>query len=142
MWYTDTTIAGQCFQNHVESLFLDHYFNIAHRSQTSDPDLTIEYIPSQEWFCVECKFKSNFTQNNKIHWATRDKIYQYQYFSKQNNIPTFIVIGVGNLPCNPKKMFCIPLQEASKYTSLFMSLLQHYERDPDKTFFWKNGNLE
>lgn len=141
MWNTPETIVGQCFQNHVESLFLDDCFKIINYSQMRDPDFTVEHIPSHDQFCVECKFRSNFS-HGKIYWAARDDIFEYQSFSEQNNICTFIIIGVENFPCKPRKMYCIPLEEASQYTRLFESFLQRYERDPNKKFSWKGGNLE
>jgi len=37
-------------------------------------------------------------------------------------------------------MFNIPLSEA-KYPALYESVFSKYERDPEKPFFWKNGEL-
>ncbi|EMJ99589.1 hypothetical protein LEP1GSC192_1760 [Leptospira sp. B5-022] len=37
-------------------------------------------------------------------------------------------------------MFCLPLS-AAPYPELFPSILDKYERDPKKSFFWQNGTL-
>jgi hypothetical protein len=38
-------------------------------------------------------------------------------------------------------MFCIPLQDA-KYPALQPETLQKFERNPKKSFLWKNGALK
>jgi hypothetical protein len=50
------------------------------------------------------------------------------------------VIGLGGDPDYPERMFCIPLAEA-KYPTLYDSVFERFERDPEKPFFWKNGYL-
>ncbi len=111
------------------------------------PDLIIRYKPNDEKFAVECKWRKGLYLNKKFNspmlgWATAEKIKKYNAYSKKNNIPVFILIGVGGTPDNPAHTFCIPLHEA-KYPDLFPSLLEKYERSPpDKTFFWRDGMLK
>ncbi|VVB95100.1 Uncharacterised protein [uncultured archaeon] len=139
-FFTETTMMGKCFEDCVKFLFDPEYFSILHTSDNSDPDITIEYIPTQESFCIECKFKSQL-YNNTLSWAKSDLIQNYKTFEYENDIPTFIVIGLGNKPCKPGRIFCIPLKDI-KYTKLYLSFLEHYERQPpDKNFVWKNKNL-
>ena len=66
---------------------------------------------------------------------------RYNAYSRSNRIPVFVVVGVGGSPKNPETMFCIPLNDA-KYPEIFPSVFEKYERDPGKTFFWRDGMLK
>lgn len=139
------------FEKYILDLFSPDYFkihditrdnskNINRRVESdSNPDLTIKHIKTSKLFSVECKFKSQ-TFKNGINWAKKYKIQNYKNYESTHNRPTFIVIGLGGTPTRPERMFCLPLKEA-KYTNLFMSLLEQYERSPNKPFEWKNENL-
>lgn len=142
MWNTDKTVIGRCFEDFVKSLFNPVDFSIVHRSDNSNPDFDIEYIRSGEIFSVECKYNSQIPQSNKIHWANREHMSHYQDFASWYSRPTFIVIGTGNKPCTPERIFCIPLENI-EYCSLHVSFLKDYERlPPNKPFFWRNRNLQ
>jgi hypothetical protein len=52
-----------------------------------------------------------------------------------------VVVGVGGSPKKPAMMFCIPLKDA-KYPEIFPSVFEKYERDPGRTFFWRDGMLK
>ncbi|WP_292491692.1 hypothetical protein [Methanoculleus sp. 10] len=112
----------------------------------TNPDLVIRYKPTNEKFAIECKYRSGFYRSQKVagpvvKWASPDQIRRYNAYSKSNQIPVFVVIGVRGSPKNPEIMFCIPLEEA-KYPEIFPSILDKYERDPKKTFFWRDGVLK
>jgi hypothetical protein len=51
-----------------------------------------------------------------------------------------MVLGLDGDADDPEFMFCIPLSEL-KYSDVYPSILEKYERDPEKRFFWKNGIL-
>jgi hypothetical protein len=111
-----------------------------------NPDFIIRYNPTGERFAIECKFRSQAYYNEKlrgnvVRWSIDWQIKRYNDFSYARRIPVFIVIGLGGTPTNPENMFCIPLEEA-KYPEMYMSILKKYERQPGKTFFWKNGILK
>ena len=106
----------------------------------SDPDLLIRYKPTDEKFAVECKYRSNL-YNDKLCWTTQKKMEDYKSFAQKNTIPTFIVIGLGGNPRNPEQMFCIPLEKV-KYPEFYPSVFRKFERNPRKSFFWKNGVLQ
>lgn len=55
-------------------------------------------------------------------------------------MPVFIIIGLGGADTDPEEMFVIPLEEA-KYPDFYPSVFNKFSRPPDKSFFWKNGNL-
>jgi hypothetical protein len=95
----------------------------------TNPDLVIRYIPTNEKFAVECKYRSGFYRSQKINgpvvkWAAPDQIKRYNAYSWSNRIPVFVVVGVGGSPNNPATMFCIPLKDA-KYPEIFPSVFDN-----------------
>ncbi|VVB95057.1 Uncharacterised protein [uncultured archaeon] len=142
---------GVEFEKYVINLFNPKYFSIADWTRDSsgkhdirvesdsNPDLTVRYLPTNEKFSVECKFRSNL-YDGKLRWTYGQKIEDYRQYARENNIPTFIAIGLGGYPDEPDRMFCIPL-EAAKYPELYPSIYEKYERDPRKQFFWKRDML-
>jgi hypothetical protein len=143
---------GNDFEKHIVKLFDKAYFSIIHWStditrkhdrfveSDAGPDLTMRYMPKDEIFCVECKFRSALYEG-KLQWSNSQQLGRYQDFARESRLPFFTVIGLGGIPSHPKRMFCIPLKEA-KYPSLFPSVFERFERDPEKNFFWKNGVLK
>lgn len=143
---------GNDFENYVASLFDNRYFSIVQWStditrkhdkfveSDAGPDFTIRYIPNNEIFYVECKFRSNLYEG-KLHWSNPQQLKRYQDFDIENRHPFFIVIGFGGDPSDPERMFCIPLEE-TRYPALFPSVFEKFERKPEKNFFWKNGILK
>jgi hypothetical protein len=153
---------GHEFEKFVANLFeqKDDYFAISHWTtdhsdkragirveSDSNPDFLIRYKPKNHSFAVECKWRANLCYNPKlrdyvIKWAEPYQIKNYQQYSKQNNIPVFIALGLAGIPSDPEFMFCLPLEEA-KYPEIFPSILDKYERvPPDKPFFWRDGVLK
>lgn len=144
---------GVDFEKRVVELFNPQYFAIHEWTRDlsgkhegvrvesdSNPDLVIRYKPNNEKFAVECKYRSKLYEG-KLGWSTQEKIKQYNLYSRKYRIPTFIVIGFGGDPTNPDRMFCIPLEEA-KYPELFPSIYERFERNPESSFFWRDGILK
>ena len=152
---------GTDFEKYVAGLFTrrSDYFAISdwtrdnhdkskgiYVESNTNPDLVIRYKPTNEKFAVECKYRSGFYRSQKINgpvvkWAAPDQIKRYNAYSRSNRIPVFVVVGVGGSPKKPATMFCIPLKDA-KYPEIFPSVFEKYERDPGKTFFWRDGMLK
>ena len=152
---------GREFEKYIAGIFAEQekYFSIEDWTKdyynkrdgikvesNKNPDLIVKYKPTGEKFAVECKFRSNPIKSEKINgyvvkWSYSDQIRRYNEFSKSNNIPVFVVIGLSGKPNRPKFMFCLPLEDA-KYPEIFLSILDKYERPPDKPFFWKDGILK
>ena len=143
---------GDGFEKYVVNLFDKRYFSIVQwttdinrkhdRFVEADagPDLTVRYIPADEIFYVECKFRSGLYEE-KLNWSNPEQLKRYQDFARENKSPFFVVIGLGGDPSSPECMFCIPLEEA-KYPALYPSVFERFERASDKNFFWKNGVLK
>jgi len=143
---------GDDFEKYVVDLFDEKYFSIVQwttdmarkhtRFVESDcgPDLILRYRPTNEIFCVECKFRSKLFKG-KLQWSAPKQLGRYRVFAKDNNIPFYVVIGLGGKARKPKRMFCIPLKEA-KSSALSTELVEKFERSSKKKFFWKNGILK
>ncbi|AKJ39987.1 hypothetical protein [Methanosarcina barkeri] len=142
---------GDDFEKYVVDLFDEKYFSIVQwttdmaRKHTRfvesdcDPDLILRYRPTNEIFCVECKFRSGLFEG-KLQWSDPQQLKRYQRFAREKKLPFFVVIGLGGDSSYPERMFCIPLKEA-KYPALYPSIFEKFERKPEKSFFWKNGIL-
>ncbi len=162
LWVPDERQAmldkGKDFEKYVLSKFDKNYFSLVDWTRDHDssragflvesnqnPDLKLRYKPTNEIFAVECKFRSNPVKSSKINdyvinWSKSDQIKRYGDFMKKERIPVYLVIGLSGKPQNPEFMFCLPLS-AAPYPELFPSILDKYERDPKKSFFWNNGIL-
>lgn len=165
VWFADENDAnvekGHDFERYVAELFAqqEKYFSILAWSADSydkaagikveanrDPDLIIRYIPSNETYAVECKCRSKPAKSKKnggpvVGWGRPDQIDHYTKFARTKKMPVFVVIGLGGSPKAPEAMYCLPLEKA-KNPELFFCLLNDYERDPEKTFFWRKGVLK
>ncbi len=143
---------GNDFEKYVVDLFDKRYFSIVQWStditrkhdkfveSDAGPDLTFRYMPTGEIFDVECKFRSDLYEG-KLYWSNPEQLKRYQNFAIENRSPFFVVIGLGGGPSSPKRLFCIPLEEA-RYPALYPSVFEKFERTPEKNFFWKNGVLK
>ena len=147
----ETVEKGNDFEKYVVDLFDENYFSVVRWTadisrkhdrfveSDCDPDLRIRYKPKNETFYVECKYRSALYEG-KLPWSNPNQLQRYQEFARENELPVFVIIGLGGSADSPERMFCIPLREA-KYPELFPSLFERFERDPEKRFFWKNGIL-
>lgn len=143
---------GDDFERYVVDLFDKKHFSIVqwttdmtrkhNRFVESDcgPDLVLRYRPTNEIFCVECKFRSKLFKG-KLQWSEPMQLGRYRTFAKDNEIPLFIVIGFGGKARKPKRMFCIPLEHAN-FPAIPPEFLEKFERNPKKNFFWRNGVLK
>lgn len=88
-------------------------------------------------FAVECKFHSDYI-NDKIQLPSQKKLANYKKYARENNIPTFIVLGVGGYSDNPQRMFVIPLDRLNENeTELTTEQLADYvQSGKKKSFFY------
>jgi hypothetical protein len=143
---------GNEFEKYVANKFSPKYFSISewttdmmrkhgrYVESDSRPDLTMRYKPTNELFCVECKFRSGLYKGG-LQWCKPNQLARYWAYSEDTRLQLFIVIGLGGASHNPERMFCIPIEEA-RYPNLYPSVYENFERDPKSYFFWKNGVLE
>jgi hypothetical protein len=157
----DPQAKGKRFEDHVQSLFAEKYFKIVEKTHSfktnkeryvessKNPDFIFEYMPTKEQFAVECKFRTSLNPKRQLEWSYPAQLARYQEFARARKIPVFIVIGLEltfededdpDFDETETFMFNIPLQSA-KYPALYENQFVPFERDYEKPFFWKNGQL-
>ena len=101
------------------------------------PDIVLELKDSRGYhrFAIECKWRSGL-QHGKIEWAKEYQIRNYKEYQDRQNMPVFVVIGLGGSPAAPERLSVVELDEAAKYTTLFHSLLKKYDKYPTSSFFY------
>ena len=140
---------GDAFEQHVVKRFASKYFRIKewrgdkyidgiYAESNRHPDLEISFKLSgqEDLFAVECKWRKDYV-NDQIEWAEAYQFAQYQKFSKERNLPVFIIIGVGGLPNEPKDVYVIPLKQINSQ-NLKLFELRPYLKENDKGFYWNN----
>lgn len=115
----------------------DKFTDGIYAESTKYPDIEIEFSlkDTKKLFAVECKWRKGYFQD-RIKWARKEQIFIYKCYSEENNIPVFVVIGVGRYPDNPEDVFVIPLDDLTE-PFLTLDFLSKYRRlDKNKYFFF------
>jgi len=112
----------------------DHYME-----SNPDPDYIFRYIPSREKFGVEMKFRSNFG-SEIIKWSYPDQMARYKQFEKEEEIPVYIIIGLGGLPESPNEIFLVPLRKIES-PELSLQFLSKYRLSPEENVRWQQGSF-
>jgi hypothetical protein len=157
----DPEIPGKRFEDHIQQLFSINHFKLIEKNHsaptnsrldgdsTKDPDFLFEYLPTGEKFAVACVYRTQLPNQDHLEWSSPAQLQRYQEFEHQRKIPVFIIIGLELSSAsahNPdeivqeKCMFNIPLKKAP-YPALRRSEYANCEREYERPFFWKNGNL-
>lgn len=141
MFYRRRQIKGVTFEGYVESLFSKQEWCIAESNayrklgrwveSYSNPDFIFIHRRTNKKIAVECKYKEK--EYERILWAYEDQIERYQNFSQKQNIPVFVILGIGGRPKNPKRVFLVPLSQI-KYPDVKIDYLEKFKRDPKKYF--------
>lgn len=139
---------GISFEGYIENLFDKKEWRIEQSNafrklgrwieSYNNPDFVFVHKKSGKRIAIECKYKNSFPEGyEKIIWAYEDQIEYYQQFSKKQNIPVFVILGVSGRPKNPKRMFLMPLSQI-KYPDVRIDHLEKFERDPKRLFSLDN----
>ncbi|MBI2591321.1 MAG: hypothetical protein HYW34_01440 [Candidatus Brennerbacteria bacterium] len=147
IFYRRRQIRGATFEGYVENLFSKQEWRIAESNayrklgrwveSYSNPDFVFIHRRTNKKIAVECKYKEK--EYERILWAYEDQIERYQNFSQKQNIPVFVILGIGGRPKNPKRVFLAPLSQI-KYPDVKIDYLEKFERDPKKYFSLDNHN--
>ena len=70
------------------------------------PDFVFDY--QGKGFAVECKWREKLPHDLSRDILPEEKVFIYQQFSVERNIPVFIVLGVGGEPSNPELLYNNP----------------------------------
>ncbi|MEP7258445.1 MAG: hypothetical protein ABI687_08655 [Flavitalea sp.] len=153
---TDNLLKGYQFESLVVSKFTPVHFILHHwRSDkrcgdifplsNSYPDLEYEYRDKslKRKFAVECKWRARFIQESVI-WATDLQINNYLKYHYTNDIPVFIILGIGGQASAPEELYIIPLEAIGKnQTVLSVDFLQPFKKGgPDEVFFLHPERME
>src|SRR3989338_11018978 len=143
IFYKRKQFKGRSFEGYVEDLFRKNKEWKVERDNSyrklrkgwvesySDPDFVFIHRKTNKKIAVECKYKEK--EYDRIFWAYEDQIEHYQNFSVKENIPVFVILGIGGRPKNPKRVFLAPLAQI-KYPDVRIDYLEKFERDPKKYF--------
>ncbi len=142
VWYRRRKQKGASFEGYVEKLFArnewkieqDNTFRKLNRwvESYSNPDFVFVHRRTGRRLAIECKYK--LKEYDPIIWAYENQIENYQNFSKKQNIPVFVILGIGGKPTNPKRVFLVPLNQI-KYPDVKIDYLEKFERRDPKKYF-------
>lgn len=143
-WYRRKRYKGVSFEGCVENLFAKNEWRIEQNNtfrklkrwveSYSNPDFVFVHRKTGKRLAAECKYKNSLPKEyDRIIWASEDQIENYQNFSQKQNIPVFVILGVGGRAKNPKRVFLLSLSQI-KYPDVKIDYLEKFERDPKKHF--------
>jgi hypothetical protein len=143
---------GTAFESFVVRHFDPDYFTLIEwrSDKTTDgiypvmsmfPDLELYFESNSKslLFAVECKWMNTFYREQiKLN---RYQLENYRNYENEMQVPTFLIIGIGNIPSNPNNVYVIPLRDISNdYLNEFE--MGVYKRpQPHKDFYLDCQNL-
>jgi hypothetical protein len=150
---------GDAFEYYVTGKFDKNHFKLIEmRSDKGEkgnylksntyPDLRYEYGHGQasSSFAVECKWRSRWNKSNdgqeQIEWVSGQKnINNYGEYAEVNNIPVFVIIGIGGEPENPEELFIVPLKRLPRTYAYKHYLYKFSKKDKDTNFFFDSKEI-
>lgn len=138
---------GYAFEKYIVSSFNKKYFSVVrwtgdkyvdgqYDPSNMDPDIVLKLTARGEThsFAVECKWRSHFT-NGVVKVATNDQLKRYFNYGKEKNLPTFVAVGVGGTPANPKHLYMVPIHRL-RYGNAKKSYLEEFEVEADGKLYY------
>jgi len=145
---TESEVKGTDFEMWVADKFRSDLFEMRHwsgdkrtangRSATSDQE------PDMQWdlklgnkrypFAVECKWRTDFIQG-RLDMAKTYQVKNYLRYAMDEDIPVFIVLGVGGKPSAPKDLYIVPIEKATEGVLSFAEL-QPYRQPMKRLSFY------
>jgi len=144
---------GYDFEKFVVKKFNKRYFSIKkwrgdkyvegrYAEDTPAPDLLLELKlrDTSYQFAVECKWQSKYYKGG-FELSEKD-FEKYKQYEEKNNIPVFIVVGIGGTAANPENLYIIKLSSV-KYNFFKKDFLSKFEKK-DKTaeFYFDSKTTE
>jgi hypothetical protein len=130
----DSFEKGRQFENYVRNcLFPEKNFELLkypgyYRNESckfdpscQDPDFMFRDRKTNKVFYVEAKFRKYYYGD--IVWTYREQLSRYQAIGRE--IPTFIILGLGDRPMYPILLTLIPIAEA-KYVAFFRRYIMNF----------------
>jgi len=79
----------------------------------SYPDLPVEDAETKLLIAIECKWRNHLNDASMKDLFLSERLSTYRDFSKEKDLPVFIVLGIGGSPSDPENLYIIPLDKAS-----------------------------
>ena len=76
------------------------------------PDLLIEEVETNRRIAIECKWRKYLNHTSMQDLFSPENLSIYHEFSQERDLPVFIVLGIGGIPCDPDIIYIIPLDKA------------------------------
>ena len=144
---TDYKEKGDAFEKWVVERFNSKYFKIKewrsdkyhdglYAASNMMPDLVFELKSNGVFtaFAIECKWRSSYFHNT-VELAKEYQLRNYKEYALKNQIPVFIVLGVGGQPADPALIYIVPLEEVD--TNVFSKeALSRFHRKSKGTFYF------
>ena len=116
-----------------------HEGHYAKSNMLPDLEVVLETKYRKIIFAVECKWRSEF-YNGNVEWCKDYQLKNYRDYEHERNNPVFVLLGIGGEPCNPTRVYIIPLCDIYS-TSLSQHFLQKYFRYKKGNFFFHIGGM-
>ena len=99
---------------------------------SSNPDIILRHRGTNKLVALECKYRADFfrTETGRIMLVKDYQINNYKAFNKEKGYPVFIVVGVGNKPSNPGRLFLFPLNSI-QYSPTAMEYIEKFGIEPE-----------
>jgi hypothetical protein len=115
----------------------DKFHKGVYAESNRNPDMLFQVAVGTERhkLSLECKWRSRFNQEGRLHWATEEQIAIYNKYAADRNVPVFAVIGVGGSPSLPDEVYIVPLK-ALKYPDASRDYLRSFRQTKGGYFFY------
>lgn len=149
--FTDENVKkGRMFEEFVVKKFDKEYFKIMiwqsdksiegmHADANQDPDLVVRLTKNSGYykFAVECKYRTKIETEKKFEIITNSQFLRYKKYGLENNMPVFIVLGVGGTANNPNELFIIPLKDLED-SDIKYAYIKKYQQDLGRKFYYNS----
>lgn len=126
----DEVLKGRQFEDYVVAFFdLPHNEKLTlkewrgdktlpgvYPENNSGPDLVLEYDGNP--FAIECKWRRYMPKDIKNELLPSNRQNLFKQYTKEHNIPVYLVLGIGGLPTDPDSLHLVPLSETISIDSL------------------------
>jgi hypothetical protein len=132
----ESLIKSSQFEKYArDNVFPDEHFNLMRNpypftanqydipESCMNPDFRFIDKMNNAEFYLATKFRAALN-GDKIEWTNPLQLAHYQACQKE--IPVFILLGLGNAPDNPCRLFLLPLDNA-RCTGIYLSEARKYE---------------
>lgn len=131
---------GVAFEKYIISLLPEQEWSIVDYTKdtikgiprkiesSSNPDIILRHRETNKLVALECKYRADFfkTDSGRILLVKDYQIEKYKAFKEEKNYPVFIVIGIGEKPSNPEKLFLFPLNSI-QYAQTSIKYIEKFE---------------